>query len=80
MHPPNRDASECPDGYRQYVYRINVSLPSKFPQVEPHRRQRRTRTRHEPDTGSDTITDVNTGLPLVPDDKKKKKEEEKKTT
>lgn len=33
MRSPNREVSECPDGYRRYVYRINIKPPFeiKFP-------------------------------------------------
>lgn len=41
MHPPSTDSPECPEGYRRYVYRIDIRLPSriKFPFgviEEPH--------------------------------------------
>ena len=73
MFPRNRDAPECPDGYRRYVYRINVKLPSRirFPYG--------VGTESLPDPPfEDLPPNVNVDPP--DDDKKKDQDEEKKTT
>jgi len=79
MHSPNTDSPKCPEGYRCYVYRINVRLPlkAKFP-AEPRMywTDEDNGPGDEPDTDSETIIDANTGLPK----KKKKKDEKQKIT
>ncbi len=39
MHSSSTNSPECPEGYRRYVYRINVELPFKieFPTVLPYK-------------------------------------------
>ena len=68
MHSPNRDTSECPDGYQRYVYRINVSLPSKFPQAEHRSPPPEREMGREPDT------DMGSGPPGISDEDREKKE------
>lgn len=38
MRPSSKDVTECPNGYRRYVYRVSVSVPSEgqFRKAEPH--------------------------------------------